>query len=210
MNSKNIAILVSGRGSNLHAILKAYERERWPCKIAAVISNRPNCSALAIAKSAGIPTQVIDHAQYVDRKDFDAVLAESLDALAVDYVILAGFMRILTASFVNRFYGRLVNIHPSLLPSFPGLATHRAALAAGVKVHGCTIHFVSAEVDSGPIIAQASVPVFSDDTEEKLAARVLAQEHQILPAVIKALVENRVKLEQGRVTVEGMPEWVHL
>ena len=210
MNSKNIVILVSGHGSNLQAILKACEREQWPCKIAAVISNRPQSRALSIAKSIGIPVQVIDHTQYAEREDFDAALAKTLDALAVDYVILAGFMRILTASFVNKFYGRLVNIHPSLLPSFPGLATHRAALAAGVKVHGCTIHFVSAEVDSGPIIAQATVPVLSDDTEQTLAARVLAQEHRLFPLVIKALVENRIKLEHGRVTVEGMPQWVQL
>ena len=126
----------------------------------------------------------------------------------MDYVILAGFMRILTDSFVNKFYGRLVNIHPSLLPSFPGLATHRAALCAGVKVHGCTVHFVSAEVDRGPIIAQATVPVLHNDTEEALTARVLAQEHLLFPAVVKALIENRVRLEQGHVTVSGMPQLV--
>ncbi len=192
----------------MQAIINAYVREQWHCKIVAVISNRPDAAALSIAQSVGLPTQVIDHTQCTDRRDFEFLLAKSLDMLEVDYVILAGFMRILTDSFVNKFYGRLVNIHPSLLPSFPGLATHRAALCAGVKVHGCTVHFVSAEVDRGPIIAQATVPVLHNDTEEALTARVLAQEHLLFPAVVKALIENRVRLEQGHVTVSGMPQLV--
>jgi phosphoribosylglycinamide formyltransferase 1 len=208
VKQQNIAILVSGRGSNLQAILHAHRDHAWPCKIAAVISNRPGAAALAVARQAGVPTQVIDHTQFTGRDGFDAMLAKTLDALKVDYVVLAGFMRVLTEEFVQRFFGRLINVHPSLLPAFPGMATHRQALAAGVKVHGCTVHFVSADVDGGPIIAQATVPVLADDTEEVLADRVLAQEHRLLPAVVCAAVEGRLVLEQGRAILSGHPSLV--
>ena len=200
---KNIAVLISGRGSNLQAIIDAKAREQWPCNIVAVIANRPTAQGLVAARQAGLPTHVIDHTQFTERSGFDAMLAKTLDALKVDYIILAGFMRVLTAEFVRKFAGRLINIHPSLLPAFPGLATHRQALAAGVRVHGCTVHFVSADLDSGPIIAQATVPVLADDTEESLAARLLVQEHRLLPAVVRAAVENRLKIDQGRVLLTG-------
>ncbi len=202
---KNIAVLISGRGSNLQAIIDAKAREQWPCRIVAVIANRPKASGLLVARNAGLPTHIIDHTQFAERSGFDAMLAKTLDALKVDYVVLAGFMRVLTSEFVHKFVGRLINIHPSLLPAFPGLATHSQALATGVRVHGCTVHFVGAEMDSGPIIAQATVPVLADDTEESLAARVLAQEHRLLPAVVRAAVEDRLKLDRGRVTLMGHP-----
>ncbi|KPF66788.1 phosphoribosylglycinamide formyltransferase [beta proteobacterium AAP99] len=205
---KNIAILISGRGSNMEAILKAHKAEQWPCKIVAVISSRPNAAGLDAARAAGIPTQVIDHKQFAGREAFDAMLKKTLEALRADYVILAGFMRVLSEGFVNSFRGRLVNIHPSLLPAFPGLATHRQALAAGVRVHGCTVHFVTPAVDGGPIIAQAIVPVMADDTEDSLADRVLAQEHKLLPAVVRALVEDRIAIEGRQVVVSGMPTLV--
>jgi phosphoribosylglycinamide formyltransferase 1 len=203
--NNDVAILISGRGSNMEAIIKAQAAQRWPCKIAAVLSNRPYAKGLSIAASHGIPTHVLDHTQFDSRDAFDAMLAKTLDALGARWVVLAGFMRVLTTPFVERFAGRLINIHPSLLPAFPGLATHRQAMAAGVRVHGCTVHFVTPDVDGGPIIAQAIVAVLPDDTEEMLATRVRAMEHKLLPQVVRALVEERVGLDGRRVTLGGMP-----
>jgi phosphoribosylglycinamide formyltransferase-1 len=192
---KSIVILVSGRGSNLQAILDA----ALPLRIAAVISNRPDAAALAIAAAAGIATAVVDHRQHESRDSFDAALAAEIDRHAPDLVVLAGFMRILTAAFVGHYAGRMINIHPSLLPSFPGLGTHRQALAAGVRIHGCTVHFVTADLDHGPIVAQAAVPVLAGDSEATLAARVLVEEHRLYPQAILGLADGRLRLDGDRV-----------
>ncbi len=196
---KNLVILISGRGSNMEAILRASAAEHWPVKIAAVISNKANASGLQTAATAGIATAVVEHQQYPDRDSFDAALATVIDEYAPDLVVLAGFMRILTPGFVQRYQGRLLNIHPSLLPSFPGLATHRQAIDAGVKFHGATVHFVTPVLDHGPIVEQAVVPVMEDDTEETLAARVLQQEHIIYPRAVRDLLEGRAWLDGERV-----------
>jgi phosphoribosylglycinamide formyltransferase-1 len=205
---KNIVCLISGRGSNLEAILRTARDERWEtearARVAAVISNREDASGLAIARSFGVPVQAIEHRHFDSRDAFDAALIDAIDAHAPALVVLAGFMRVLTARFVEHFEGRLINIHPSLLPAFPGLATHRQALAAGVRVHGATVHFVSNDVDAGAIIAQAVVPVLPDDTEETLAARVLAQEHRLYPRCVRWVVEGRVRLQRGRVVVDAV------
>ncbi|MEY3789634.1 MAG: hypothetical protein RLZ09_470 [Pseudomonadota bacterium] len=196
---KRIVILISGRGSNMQAMLKVAAAERWPAQIAAVISNQPNAAGLDVARAAGIATSAINHRDYPDRELFDAALAELVDQHSPDLIVLAGFMRILTPGFVNKYFGRLINIHPSLLPSFPGLHTHQQAIDAGVKVHGATVHFVTAELDHGPIIAQAIVPVLEDDTEDTLAARVLEQEHRIYPQAVLDLISGALKLVDGRV-----------
>jgi phosphoribosylglycinamide formyltransferase-1 len=196
---KRIVILISGRGSNMQAMLKVAAAEHWPAHIAAVISNQPNAAGLDVARAAGIATSAINHRDYPDREQFDAALAELIDQHSPDLIVLAGFMRILTPGFVNRFFGRLINIHPSLLPSFPGLHTHQQAIDAGVKVHGATVHFVTAELDHGPIISQATVPVLDDDTEDTLAARVLEQEHRIYPQAVRDLMSDTLKLVDGRV-----------
>jgi phosphoribosylglycinamide formyltransferase-1 len=204
----NIVCLISGRGSNLEAILRAARDERWesalPARIAAVVSNRAGVPGLAIAREFGVPAQVIEHGRFASREAFEAALIEAIDVHAPAAVVLAGFMRVLTPHFVEHYEGRLINIHPSLLPMFPGLATHRKALAAGVRVHGATVHFVSNDVDAGAIIAQAVVPVRPDDTEEALAARVLAQEHRLLPRCVRWVIEGRVRLVRGRAVVEGV------
>jgi phosphoribosylglycinamide formyltransferase-1 len=196
---KRIVILISGRGSNMQAMLKVAAAEHWPAQFAAVISNQPNAAGLDVARAAGIATAAINHRDYPDRDQFDAALAELIDQHSPDLIVLAGFMRILTPGFVNRFFGRLINIHPSLLPSFPGLRTHQQAIDAGVKVHGATVHFVTAELDHGPIISQATVPVLDDDTEDTLAARVLEQEHRIYPQAVRDLMSDTLKLVDGRV-----------
>jgi len=196
---KRIVILISGRGSNMQAMLKVAAAERWPAQIAAVISNQPNAAGLDVARAAGIAASAINHRDYPDRELFDAALAELIDQHSPDLIVLAGFMRILTPGFVNKYFGRLINIHPSLLPSFPGLHTHQQAIDAGVKVHGATVHFVTAELDHGPIIAQAAVPVLDDDTEDTLAARVLEQEHRIYPQAVRDLLSDALKLVDGRV-----------
>ena len=196
---KRIVILISGRGSNMQAMLKVAAADRWPAQIAAVISNQPTAAGLDVARAAGIATSAINHRDYPDRELFDAALAELIDQHSPDLIVLAGFMRILTPGFVNRYFGRLINIHPSLLPSFPGLHTHQQAIDAGVKVHGATVHFVTAELDHGPIIAQATVPVLDDDTEDTLAARVLEQEHRIYPQAVRDLMSDTLKLVDGRV-----------
>ena len=198
---KNIVILISGRGSNMQAIVNAAKSEQWPCRIAAVISNRADAEGLAFAAEHGIPTAVVISKEYPSRDAFDAALRAAIDRFSPDLIVLAGFMRILTPAFVEHYAGRTLNIHPSLLPSFPGLATHRQALAAGVKVHGATVHFVTAELDHGPIVEQAVVPVLPGDTEHSLAERVLVQEHLIYPRAVRWFVEGRLTIENGLVHV---------
>jgi len=197
---KNIVILISGRGSNMEAIVNACAAEHWPARVAAVISNRPEAGGLAFAAARGIATAVVDHKQYESREAFDAELARVVDGFSPDVVVLAGFMRILTPEFVRRFEGRMLNVHPSLLPAFPGLHTHARAIEAGCKLAGATVHFVTAELDHGPIVAQAAVPVLPDDTPDLLSARVLKQEHQIYPQAVRWMVEGSLKLADGRVT----------
>lgn len=196
---KNIVILISGRGSNMEALVAARDVGNLPVNIAAVISNRPQAPGLVTAAAAGIPTHCLDHQAFAGREEFDAALAECIDAFAPDLVVLAGFMRILSAGFVRHYAGRLINIHPSLLPSFAGLHTHRRALEEGVRIHGCTVHFVTPDLDHGPVIIQAAVPVLDDDTEESLAARILIEEHRIYPQAVRWFAEDRLRLEGGRV-----------
>jgi phosphoribosylglycinamide formyltransferase 1 len=200
---KSIVILISGRGSNMEAIIAAVANG-LPIKIRAVISNRPDAVGLTTAKQHGIATHALDHKTFATREAFDAALMQIIDTHAPDIVVLAGFMRVLTASFVNHYTNRLVNIHPSLLPSFPGVHTHQRALQAGVKIHGATVHLVTPELDHGPIIVQAAVPVLPGDTEATLAARVLAQEHRIYPLALRWLAEDKVKVdENGVVQIAG-------
>lgn len=197
-----VVILVSGRGSNMRALVQALQAQSMPAQVCAVMSNQADAPALAWAQEQGLATQALPHGDYASREQFDAALAEAIEAYAPDYVLLAGFMRVLTDGFVNRFAERLINIHPALLPAFPGLHTHRRALQAGVAWHGATVHFVTPEVDEGPIIAQWAVPVLADDTEQTLAARVLAGEHQLYAQVLAWLTQGRVSLDQqGRVQV---------
>jgi phosphoribosylglycinamide formyltransferase-1 len=204
---KRIVILISGRGSNLRSIAEACREQQWGARIVAVISNRPDAAGLAYAAGQGISTEVVDHRGFGEREAFDAALAQAIDAHAPDIVALAGFMRILGPAFIERYAGRIVNIHPSLLPAFTGLDTHRRALEAGCKVAGATVHFVTAEPDHGPIIAQAIVPVLAGDTPEALAARVLAREHVLYPSSLRWLVEDALRIERGIVThVRGEPQ----
>ncbi len=204
---KNIVILISGRGSNMEAIVQACATEGWPARIAAVISNRPDSAGLRFAQARGIATEVVDHKAYADREAFDAALAEVVQGYAPDVLVLAGFMRILTPAFVQRFEGRMVNVHPSLLPAFTGLNTHRRAIEAGCKVAGLTVHFVTPELDHGPIIAQAAVAVLPGDTEQTLSARVLSREHVLYPRAVRWLVQGQLRVEAGVVTqVNGEPQ----
>lgn len=185
----------------MEAIVRACAGERWPARIAAVLSNRPDAAGLRFAAEHGIATGVVDHKQYPDRASFDAAMAAAIDAHAPDLVVLAGFMRILTPGFVERYAGRLFNIHPSLLPCFPGLNTHRQALEAGVKLHGATVHFVTPELDHGPIVIQSALDVRPDDTPDTLAARLLKCEHIIYPRAVRWFVEDRLQLQDGVVQV---------
>jgi len=198
---KNIVILISGRGSNMEALVRALEAERWPARIAAVISNKPDAKGLAFAGARGIPTAVVANKEYATRAEFDAALQETIDRFQPDLVVLAGFMRILTAPFVEHYAGRMLNIHPSLLPLFPGLGTHQQAIDAGEKEHGATVHFVTAELDHGPVVAQARVAVLPGDTEETLSARVLVEEHKLYPYAVRLFVEDRLKIENGDVRI---------
>lgn len=193
---KNIVILISGRGSNMQAIVEAAIPG---ARIAAVIANRADAAGLAWAATRGIPTGVVAHQQYPSREAFDAALAETIDGFQPDLVVLAGFMRILTAPFTRHYGGRLLNIHPSLLPAFTGLETHARAIEAGCKLSGCTVHFVTAELDHGPIVAQAAVPVLDTDDAPTLAARVLVEEHRIFPQAVRDFVEGRLRIEGMRV-----------
>ena len=204
---KNIVVLVSGRGSNMEAIVRACAAEAWNARVAAVVSNRADAAGLAFAAAHGIATAVVDHLAFAERADFDAELARTIEGFAPDVVALAGFMRILGAAFVERFAGRLVNVHPSLLPAFTGLHTHRRALEAGCKLAGATVHFVTADLDHGPIIGQAVVPVIAGDDESALAARVLAQEHLLYPRAIGWLVAGALSVEGGLVRHrDGVPQ----
>ena len=193
----SIVVLISGRGSNMRALVEA------GLPVTAVVSNRPDAAGVAYARERGIAAQVVDHKAYAGREAFDAALAAAIDAHAPSLVVLAGFMRILTAGFVARYAGRMLNIHPSLLPSFTGLDTHERAIAAGVKAHGCTVHFVTPELDHGPIVIQAVVPVLPDDDADALAARVLAQEHVIYPRAVRWFLDGRLTVADGRVRVSG-------
>jgi phosphoribosylglycinamide formyltransferase-1 len=195
--SCRVVVLLSGRGSNFQAIAEA----QLPIEIVAVISNRPHAAGLDTARARGIPAIAFDHTEHSDRAAFDVLLADEIERHRPDLVVLAGYMRILSPAFIARFEGRLLNIHPSLLPMFPGLHTHERALAEGVKVHGCTVHFVTADLDHGPIVIQAAVPVRSDDTAATLAARVLAQEHRIYPQAVRWFAEGRLEINHGRVNL---------
>jgi phosphoribosylglycinamide formyltransferase-1 len=194
-----ISVLISGRGSNLGALLAAASRGDIQGAITQVVSNRADAGGLAVARDAGVATAVVDHRAHATREAFDDALAATIAQGEADLVVLAGFMRVLGAAFVRAHEGRLLNIHPSLLPLYPGLHTHRRALADGVKVHGCTVHFVTADVDCGPIVAQGAVPVMADDDEDALAARVLAVEHRLLPAAVAAYCRGELTLADGRV-----------
>ena len=196
---KRIVILLSGRGSNLQAIHQACSTEGWPAQVVAVISNRPTAEGLAWAAAQGLATVALDHRQQASREAFDAALAQSIDAFAPDLVVLAGFMRILGDAFVLRYAGRLLNIHPSLLPAFAGLHTHQRAIDAGCKLAGCTVHLVTPTLDFGPIVAQGMVPVLAGDTAATLAHRVLAAEHVVYPRAIRWFVEGQLLLDGGRV-----------
>ena len=196
---KRIVILISGRGSNLQSILDA----KLDAHIAAVISNNAAARGIDIARSAGVDTAVIDHRAFPDRASFEAVLADKVDSYRPDLLVLAGFMRILTEGFIKRFRNRIMNIHPSLLPAFPGVDTHRRALQEGVRIHGCTVHFVTPDLDHGPIVVQAAVPVLPGDDENRLAARVLDQEHRIYPEAIRWYLDGRLKFDGNRVTVSA-------
>jgi phosphoribosylglycinamide formyltransferase-1 len=193
----SVVILISGRGSNLRALVEA------GLPVAGVVSNRADAGGLEFARARGLPAVIVAHTAYPTRETFDEALAAEIDRFAPRLVALAGFMRILTPGFVRRFEGRLLNIHPSLLPAFPGLHTHARALAAGVKVHGATVHFVTPELDHGPIVIQAAVPVRPDDDEAALAARVLAQEHRIYPQAVRWLLDGLLECADGRVRVRG-------
>ncbi|MBI3901335.1 MAG: phosphoribosylglycinamide formyltransferase [Nitrosomonadales bacterium] len=201
---KSVVILISGRGSNMQALLEA----KLPCsRIAAVISNKADAQGLEIASRHGIATQVLSHRDYADRESFDTALATAIDSYQPDLVVLAGFMRILTQNFVAHYEGRLINIHPSLLPAYGGLNTHERALADGVKIHGCTVHFVTANLDHGPIIVQAAVPVLMDDTPETLAARVLHEEHRIYPQAVRWFCRDHLKLTpDGKVLLDRIEQ----
>jgi phosphoribosylglycinamide formyltransferase-1 len=199
----SIVILISGRGSNMKAIVKAAAEGRIAGRVAAVISNRPDVKGLMFAEQAGIPTACVDHRDFADRAAFDQALMAQIDRHDPAAVVLAGFMRVLSPDFVDHYAGRLVNIHPSLLPAFVGLHTHARAIEAGVKWHGCTVHFVTADLDCGPIIIQGVVPVLSDDDEARLAERVLGIEHRIYPQALDWLVRGRLLVVDGLVKVIG-------
>jgi len=209
MAKSKIAVLISGRGSNLQSLLDAAAKDDYPAEIVLVISNRPKAAGLNRAKKAGVPTRVIDHKKfgsketnYEDgRAEFEATVTAALESVGVNYVCLAGFMRLLTSSFVSRWRGRLLNIHPSLLPAFRGLSVHERMINAGVKVAGCTVHFVATEMDAGPIIGQAAVPVLPGDDAEKLAARILSEEHKLYPACLRLLAEGGARLTAGNIVV---------
>ncbi len=194
---KRIVILISGRGSNLQAIVARCIAEQWPAQVVAVVANRSDAAGLAFAQSKGIASVVVDHRRYASRDEFDAELARVVDRFAPHLVLLSGFMRILGDAFVRHYEGRLLNIHPSLLPAFPGLHTHRRAIEAGCRTAGATVHFVTPQLDHGPIIVQAEVPVLPADDERTLAARVLASEHVIYPLAVRWFVEDRLRLHDG-------------
>ena len=205
MNESNggIVVLISGRGSNLKSIIEAVQKNEIPEKISCVISNRETAGGLQYARDAGIPVEVVNDRDFPSRDDFDAKLISAIDHYHPKLVVLAGFMRILGEDFVKHYLGRMINIHPALLPDYPGLNTHKRALRDGVERHGATVHFVTPEVDSGPIIVQRAVPVMQDDTPEQLAARVLEQEHAIYPMAVRWFVEGRLSIHDNEVLLDG-------
>jgi len=206
MSRKRVAVLISGRGSNMAALIEAAKDKTYPAEIVLVASNRPDAAGLVTARAAGIATHAIDHTIFgKDRAGFDRALNQVLEQNRIEIVCLAGFMRLLTAAFVSQWEGRMLNIHPALLPAFKGLDTHKRALAAGAKIHGATVHFVAPEMDSGPIIAQGAVAVRDNDTEQTLAARVLAVEHRIYPLALRLVSEGRVRIVDGRCLIDGGP-----
>src|SRR5450631_1464265 len=206
MSRKRVAVLISGRGSNMAALIEAAKDETYPAEIALVLSNRPDAGGLATARAAGIATEVIDHTAYgKDRAAFDAAMQAMLEKCRIDIVCLAGFMRLLTPELVGHWPGHMLNIHPALLPAFKGLDTHKRALEAGANIHGATVHFVVAELDSGPTVAQGAVAVHADDSEAALAARVLAVEHRIYPMALKLVAQGRVRIVDGRCLIDGVP-----
>jgi phosphoribosylglycinamide formyltransferase 1 len=206
---KKIVILISGRGTNMEAVVRACARDGWPARICAVISNKADAAGLNFAAANGIETALVDHRAFDGREAFDRALAREIDRFEPDLVVLAGFMRVLTDGFVNRYAGRMLNVHPSLLPLFPGLRTHQQALDAGVRVHGATVHFVTPTLDHGPIVAQGAVPVVAGDDAAALAARVLTVEHVIYPRAVRWFVEGRLSIEGERVALSpSEPQWL--
>jgi phosphoribosylglycinamide formyltransferase-1 len=205
MAKLKVGILISGRGSNMAALIRAAQATDYPAEIACVVSNREDAAGLEAARKAGIPTVVISHRSYPDRETFDRDVSAALEKHDVGLVALAGFLRIQSAWFPEHWAGRQINIHPSLLPAFPGLHVQRQALEAGVRLSGCTVHFVTPDLDSGPIIAQAAVPVLVGDTEETLSARILRQEHRLYPLVVRWLAEGRIAIADGRASVRDIP-----
>ncbi len=199
MSRRRVAILISGRGSNMVSLIEAARAPGFPAEIALVLSNRPDAGGLERAREAGLATVAVDHKEYPTREAFEQAMDDALRSHGIDFICLAGFMRVLTDWFVERWSGRMVNIHPSLLPLFRGTHTHRRALEEGMLVHGCTVHFVVPELDAGPIIAQAVVPVVPGDTEESLAARVIVQEHRLYPQALRMICDGSARLENGRV-----------
>jgi phosphoribosylglycinamide formyltransferase 1 len=207
--NQRIVVLISGRGSNMRSVVEACRSEGWPAQVAAVISNRPEAAGLAFAQAQGIATAVVDHTTFATRDAFDAAVVQAIDGHAPDLVMLAGFMRILGPDCVRRYEGRMLNIHPSLLPAFPGLHTHRRAVEAGCKLAGATVHFVTAQLDHGPIVVQAAVPVLPGDDERTLSERVLAQEHVIYPRAVRWFVKGQLRIEGGVVTqTSGEPQFI--
>jgi phosphoribosylglycinamide formyltransferase 1 len=204
MKRKRVAVLISGRGSNMAALIEAAKDKNYPAEIVLVISNRPKAEGVALARKAGVATTIIDHTDYgKDRAAFERALQAVLEGSGVEIVCLGGFMRLFTPGFIARWEGRMLNIHPALLPAFPGMHPHEQALAAGAKTHGATVHFVTADMDAGPIICQASVPVLDGDTAETLGARVLAVEHKIYPLALKWLAEGSLRIDDGTCRLEG-------
>lgn len=201
-----IAILISGRGSNMQALVNAIEAEKLPIEISIIISNKAAAQGIQWAHNKGLPTKIIESRNYASRQQFDGALLDCLQDLDPDYILLAGFMRVLGAEFVQHFNARIINIHPSLLPAFPGLDTHAKAIASGVSIHGCSVHFVTPVLDDGPIIAQGVIPVHANDTPADLAQRLLPMEHAIYTQVIRWLSQNKIKLQaDGKVTVQDAP-----
>jgi phosphoribosylglycinamide formyltransferase-1 len=203
---RRTAILISGRGSNMRSLVEAARAPDYPAKVVVVVSNRPDAAGIAWAVEQGLPAAVIDHKDYASRADFERALQSVLESHDVELVALAGFMRLMTPQFVGRWHDRMINIHPSLLPSFKGLHTHEQAIAAGVKIAGCTVHFVRAEMDAGPIIAQAAIAVLGSDTAETLAARILEAEHQVYPAALRLVAAGDARCEGEKVVISS---WIN-
>ncbi|MCG8492462.1 MAG: phosphoribosylglycinamide formyltransferase [Sneathiellales bacterium] len=201
-----VAVLISSRGSNMQALVKASLAEDFPAEIVTVLSNNPDAAGLEFAKSHNIPTEVINHRDFENREDFDQAISDYMESKQIDLICLAGFMRLLTPEFVNRWRDRIINIHPSLLPAFKGLHVHERAIESGARFTGCTVHIVRPEMDDGPIIVQAAVPILQDDTPDTLAARILVQEHRIYPEALKLMAERRVKIHGSVVKIEDARE----